>query len=82
MLMLRLAAFLSLSSALSFAGSWLTQVDRDKNLEIRYCSPSTKTKFFEVIQPDGMSFNFDSAGNAKAVELVRKTGKKPLPPSP
>jgi hypothetical protein len=54
----------------------LTYVDRDKNMEIRYCSPSAKTKSFAVVQPDGMSFKLDSAGNAKAAELVRKTGKR------
>src|SRR5580704_16132508 len=95
---MRLAAFLCLSSALSFAGSWsgalvdskcydseernvnptdtMTSVDRDKDLEIRYCSPSAKTKSFAVVQQDGMGFKLDSVGNAKAAELVRKTGKK------
>ena len=99
-LTIRLAALLSLSSALSFGGSWsgtlvdskcydaeqrnvnptdtLTNVDRDGNREIRYCSPSAKTKTFAVVQFDGPSLQFDSAGNAKAAELVRKTGKKAL----
>jgi hypothetical protein len=53
-------------------------VDRDGNLEIRLCSPSPKTKSFAVVQQDGLSFNLDSAGDAKAAELVRKTGKKSL----
>jgi len=56
----------------------LTYVDRDKNQEIRYCSPSARTKSFAVVQPDGLSFKLDSAGNAKAAELVWKTGKKSL----
>jgi hypothetical protein len=55
-----------------------TSVDRDKNLEIRYCSPSAKTKSFTVVQHDGLSFKLDSAGNTKAAELVRKTGGKSL----
>jgi len=55
-----------------------TYVDRDRNMEIRYCSPSAKTKVFGVVQSDGMSLTLDSAGNAKAAELVRKTGKKSL----
>ena len=57
----------------------LTSVDRDKNLEIRYCSPSAKTKSFAIVQSDGPSLKFDSAGNAKAAELVQKTGKKSRP---
>jgi hypothetical protein len=56
----------------------LTAVDRDQNSELRYCSPNGKTKSFALVQQDGSSFNLDSAGNAKAVELVRTTtGKKP-----
>lgn len=53
-----------------------TFVDRDKNLEIRYCSPTPRTKSFSVVQQDGLSLKLDSAGNAKATELVRKTGKR------
>jgi|HubBroStandDraft_4_1064222.scaffolds.fasta_scaffold496391_2 hypothetical protein len=53
-----------------------TNVDRDRNLEIRYCSPGAKTKSFAVVQQDGLSFKLDSVGDARAVELVRKTGKK------
>jgi hypothetical protein len=55
----------------------LTSVDRDTNWEIRYCSPSAKTKSFTVVQHDGLSVRLDSAGNTKAGELVRKTGRKP-----
>ncbi len=51
--------------------------DRDRNLEIRYCSPNGKTKSFAVVQPDGASLKFDSAGNVKAADLVQKTGKRP-----
>lgn len=58
----------------------LTNVDRDRNLEIEYCSPRTKTKSFAVVQRNGLSFYLDSAGNAQAVELVRKTGKKSVFP--
>lgn len=54
-----------------------TYVDRDINLEIRFCSPGAKTKSFAIVQPDGLSFKLDSAGNAKAAELVRNTGKRP-----
>jgi hypothetical protein len=55
----------------------LTAVDRDQNQEIRYCSPDLKTKSFAIIQTDGISFALDSAGNVKAVEFVRKAGRKP-----
>ena len=55
----------------------LTYVDRDQNQELRLCSPGAKTKSFAVVQHDGRSFNLDSAGNAKAAELWRKTTKKP-----
>ncbi len=54
----------------------LTNVDRDGNREIRYCSPNPKTKLFAVVQSDGPSLKLDAAGNAMAAELVRKTGKK------
>jgi len=54
----------------------MTWVDRDMNLEIRYCSPNAKTKSFVIVQADGLSFRLDSAGNAKAAELVRNAGKK------
>jgi hypothetical protein len=53
----------------------LTAVDRDQNSELRYCAPSVKTKSFALVQQDGSSFTLDSAGNAKANELVRKAGK-------
>lgn len=53
----------------------LTYVDRDKNSEIRYCTANAKTKTFEVVLQDGLSLRLDPAGNAKAAELVRKSGK-------
>jgi hypothetical protein len=56
----------------------LTNVDRDGNLELRYCSPKPKTKSFAVVQADGTILSLDSAGNAKAAELVRTTGKRSL----
>ena len=51
-------------------------VDRDRNLEIRYCSPRAKTKSFAVVQADGTTVTLDSAGNAKAADLVRAVGKQ------
>jgi hypothetical protein len=52
-----------------------TFVDHDRNLEIRACSPNAKTKIFAVVLPDGLSFQLDAAGNTKAAELIRQTGK-------
>jgi len=56
----------------------LTAVDRDQNSELRYCSPSVKTRSFALVEQDGSSFTLDSAGNSKALDLVRTTGKKSL----
>jgi hypothetical protein len=49
---------------------------RDWNRQIQYCSPNTKTKTFGVVLEDFTRLKFDSSGNAKAAELVRKAGKK------
>jgi len=54
----------------------LTNVDRDRGLEIRFCSPNGKTKAFAVVERDGPSFKLDVGGNTKAAELVHKAGKK------
>lgn len=53
-----------------------TFVDRDRNLEIRACSPNAKTKSFAVVLPDGLSFQLDAAGNMKAADLIRQSGKQ------
>ena len=53
-----------------------TSVDRDQNLEVRYCAPRAKTKSFAVIAPDGTIYALDAAGNLKAAALVRNAGKK------
>ncbi len=53
-----------------------TYVDRDRNSEISYCHPRAKTKSFAIVTPDGRSIELDSAGNAKAAELVRRSAKK------
>jgi len=51
-------------------------VDRDKNMEIRSCSPTAKTTSFAVVLPDGLTFRLDNLGNAKAAELIQKIGKR------
>jgi hypothetical protein len=53
-----------------------TFVDRDMSYGIRYCSPTHKTKLFAIVAQDGQTLKFDSAGNAKAAELVRNVNKK------
>ena len=51
-------------------------VDRDRNMEIRACSPSAKTTSFAVVLPDGRNFKLNDAGNTKAAELIQKVGKR------
>ena len=53
-----------------------TFVDRDKDADVRNCSPNSKTKSFGFVDHDGVNFRLDAAGNAKAEEVVRKVGKK------
>ncbi len=56
----------------------LIYVDRDLNLEVRYCHPTAKTKTFGIVQPGGVLLEFNAAGNTKAADLVRQTGKVEL----
>lgn len=56
----------------------LTFVDRDTREEVRYCSPTAKTKAFAVVQQEGPTLKLDPEGNAKAAQFVRQTGKKSL----
>lgn len=58
----------------------LSAVDRDRVREIRYCSPKVKTKTFAFVDHDGLFFQLDSAGNAKASEFVRNAGRHPFFP--
>jgi len=51
--------------------------DRDMDLELRYCSPTPKTKTFAVVLQDWSSLQFDSAGDAMSGALFRKAGQKP-----
>ena len=55
----------------------LMYVDRDRNLEISFCSPKAKTTSFAIVPADGQSLLLDAAGNAKAAELVRNSAGKP-----
>jgi hypothetical protein len=49
---------------------------RDTTQHIRYCSPKDKTKTFAIVLDAGMRLQFDSNGNSKAAELVRKPRRK------
>lgn len=55
--------------------STLMAVNVDRDAEIRYCRPGPKTKFFTIVDHDGISFTLDSAGNTKAAALVPATPK-------
>ena len=52
-----------------------TYVDRDKDMEIRFCRPKAKTRAFAVVDFNGQSFTLDAAGNLQATELVRNAAK-------
>ena len=53
-----------------------TYVDRDRDWEVRFCSPNRKTKSFTLVNHDGLSFKLDPAGNTKAAELLGSIRKK------
>ena len=53
-------------------------VDRNRDLEIWYCTPTAKTKSYAVVQNDGATLKLDPTGNQKAAALVQQTGKKSL----
>jgi len=53
-----------------------TTVDRDMDMEVRYCSPNSKTKTFGIVLADWNSLKFDSAGNAKAAGLIGSAAAK------
>jgi hypothetical protein len=55
------------------------EVDRDRSMEVGQCTPNLKTKSFAIVDLRELglaSFKLDSVGNAKAKDLVRRTGKK------
>lgn len=52
-------------------------LDRDKDQEIRRCTPNSKTKTFAVVEQGGQAtFKLDPFGNERAVALVRKYGRE------
>ena len=56
----------------------LTYSGRDMQSAVLYCAPTVKTKTFAVVQDDWDILQLDAAGNVKAADLVRKTGKQRL----
>jgi len=57
----------------------LTSVDRDRDFEIRYCRPGSKTTSFKLVDHDGQSVNLDAGGNSLAAEIVQKLQKGSIP---
>ncbi len=55
-----------------------TTVDRDMNTEVRYCSATPRTKVFAVVLPNWTSLKFDSAGDTRAANVVRKATRNSL----
>ena len=51
-------------------------VDRNKSEELRYCRPKAKTKSFTLLDQNGLSYDLDAAGNAKAAKLMRSAPAK------
>ena len=49
---------------------------RDVDMEVRLCSPKARTHSFAILDSDGERVVLDSAGNAKAAELVRQTAER------
>lgn len=59
-------------------GQSVTYSGRDMQYSVQYCSPNVKTKTFGVVEDNWNLLRLDPAGNAKAAELVRQTGKQRL----
>ncbi len=54
----------------------MTFVDRNLARELRYCSPSTKTKTFSIVERDGTTLRLNAEGNDKALDLLARSEKK------
>jgi len=57
-------------------GDTEAHIDRDMDYEIRYCSPTTKTKTIAIVDRQWNRIDLDAGGNAKAAGVVRIIGKK------
>ena len=51
-------------------------VVQDVSMEVRYCAPKASTRVFAIVRSDDVSVPLDSAGNARAAELVRQAHPK------
>jgi hypothetical protein len=51
-------------------------VVRNVDLEIRACSPKSKTHVFSIVQPNGVNVRLDANGNARAAGLIRQTSHR------
>jgi hypothetical protein len=51
-------------------------VDRDRDFDIKACHPSPHTKSFTLIDPNGLTYRLDSAGDTRAAGLIRNAPKK------
>jgi len=52
------------------------EVNHDRDFEINQCAPNAKTKSFTVVERNGLSFNLDPQGNAKAAGLIPAAPRK------
>jgi len=52
-----------------------TNVDRDMEMDLRFCSPTIRTRQFAVLLRDWQSVNLDPATNEKATYLARKASR-------
>lgn len=58
--------------------AWYTlgSAGRDKDLEIKLCVPTPKTKSFGVVQRNWQMLTFDPGGDVRASQFIRDTGKQ------
>lgn len=49
---------------------------QDVSMEVRYCAPKASTRVFAIVRSDDVGVPLDSAGNARAAELVRQAHPK------
>jgi hypothetical protein len=52
------------------------QAGRNIRADIKHCAPKAKTKEFGIVQDDGTSLTFDSAGCQKAADFLKTAGKQ------
>jgi hypothetical protein len=60
-------------------GEKMPYVNTDRNLQVRQCSPKSKTKSFAVVTPAGHALALDAAGNATASSELAKAAHRKAP---